>query len=859
MKRFLTAVLSAALLICTLPAAFAASDIQNHWAKSYIEALSNQGIMNPSSSTGEYKPNQAITRAEFMRYINRAFDFTQKSTISFADVAKADWYYETVQIAVAHGYINGVGNNKMDPNGTLTREQAATILGRLQKYTPTSSDSLLTSFKDSGTINSWSREYLADAIDNGYLNGYTDGTLKPQGQITRAEIAKILYFYMGTPLNTKSGVYTSANLQSTTKNVSITAPCTLSDTTVNGNLYITEGVLSGEVSLKNVNVSGRVIISGGAVTLDGVNTAQMVVSTPLGITPQVICSGNTNIGQTTVMTSASLSESNLSVSAGGLSDLTLSGSGLSLTLDGQVWTTKVSQPATILTTGGTEINELTADAKVTVSGGGSIQKAKLNATGCNLLMKPGSVELASGVTATIAGEEVKSSSSVSVSPAALSFDVSDTSSIAHSYDFTFNSDKNDLTKVVCNGANLKQGTDYALLTSQNGIRVYKTYLTTLSAGTYSMELYFEDGTKAAIAVSSINSALSAVSPSTVTFDKYKESANYADQSVTVTLPAGTTLSDVKIGSTLLTRGDDYTYASTSGLVTLKLSALASRSTGSYTVTFVPSRGSSMTCALTVVDTSPVNALSQSTADFDANTSSGGYTDLTVTLKPANGATLKYIRSNNKTLEENWQYQTNGNVITLSKSAVSSFATSGANYADFTFVMSSGVNPVLRVNYVTTYALTATVVDDLGNAISGASVTCTPSDAETGTPVQTVNTDSSGKAVFYVKRGSYTLKASDSRFTASVSATTSVTNARTVTLTGEILETVEITVTNSYGAKLSGAAVTIGGKIVNTGADGVATFRLKRSTYTAQIACQGYTSQSLAIIVKDTVRERVILK
>lgn len=97
---------------------------------------------------------------------------------------------------------------------------------------------------------------------------------------------------------------------------------------------------------------------------------------------------------------------------------------------------------------------------------------------------------------------------------------------------------------------------------------------------------------------------------------------------------------------------------------------------------------------------------------------GGYTDLTVTLNPADGATLRYIRAGNKTLEEDWQYRVEGNKVTLNRSAVAEFGEDGATYADFTFVMSSGKNPVLRVNYVTTYALTASVVDDLGPADRG---------------------------------------------------------------------------------------------------------------------------------------------
>ena len=58
----------------------------------------------------------------------------------------------------------------------------------------------------------------------------------------------------------------------------------------------------------------------------------------------------------------------------------------------------------------------------------------------------------------------------------------------------------------------------------------------------------------------------------------------------------------------------------------------------------------------MVDTAPVNEVVPGTVDFDANTSSGGYADLVVTLNMVDGAALKNIRSNGKTLEENWQYK-----------------------------------------------------------------------------------------------------------------------------------------------------------------------------------------------------------
>ncbi len=152
-------------------------------------------------------------------------------------------------------------------------------------------------------------------------------------------------------------------------------------------------MLSGNVNLNNVTVKGDIIVGGGNVTLDGVTAMNLIVSNPMGIKPTVIATGSTNIGTAEVQSSASLSESGLSANAGGFSDVTVTGEGASLSLDASVWDLDTKAASTIVTTGSTLISELTADAKTTVTGNGSVQTAKLNASGCELVMQPAEVQL----------------------------------------------------------------------------------------------------------------------------------------------------------------------------------------------------------------------------------------------------------------------------------------------------------------------------------------------------------------------------------------------------------------------------------------------------------------------------------
>ena len=77
---------------------------------------------------------------------------------------------------------------------------------------------------------------------------------------------------------------------------------------------------------------------------------------------------------------------------------------------------------------------------------------------------------------------------------------------------------------------------------------------------YTAELLFTDGSTAAIGILVGDSAQNAVSPTQVTFDKYDQSPNYSNISITLVMPSGTRLDTVKLGSTVLEMGVDYTYS-----------------------------------------------------------------------------------------------------------------------------------------------------------------------------------------------------------------------------------------------------------------------------------------------------------
>ena len=114
-------------------------------------------------------------------------------------------------------------------------------------------------------MSDWAAGYIKAAADKGFIAGYSDGTFKPGKVVSRGEVAKILYYYLGTSLSTAGKAYTGADLKTDTTNVTISENCTLSDAAIQGDLYITEGLGSDAVTLTNVTVNGSIIVSGGTV------------------------------------------------------------------------------------------------------------------------------------------------------------------------------------------------------------------------------------------------------------------------------------------------------------------------------------------------------------------------------------------------------------------------------------------------------------------------------------------------------------------------------------------------------------------------------------------------------------------
>ena len=174
------------------------SDVKNHANQTSIEALASRGIIN-GMGKGTFMPNKTMTRAEFAAIVTRALGLAAKDTKAFTDVPSSKWYAGYIGAANSSGIVNGVGGGKFNPDGTITRQEAAAMVARAAKLCglDTSMDAgatkdVLAQFGDYRSVASWAKESLAFCY---YTNILDQSALKiePTKAILRCEIAQMLY------------------------------------------------------------------------------------------------------------------------------------------------------------------------------------------------------------------------------------------------------------------------------------------------------------------------------------------------------------------------------------------------------------------------------------------------------------------------------------------------------------------------------------------------------------------------------------------------------------------------------------------------------------------------------------------
>ncbi|TVX85609.1 cadherin-like beta sandwich domain-containing protein [Paenibacillus agilis] len=165
------------------------NDILGHWANEDIQLMAARQLIG-GYEDGAFRPDQQITRAEFIQVLVTALELKGDKSMQYADVQEDAWYYDSVNRASAAGIVKGDKKNQFRPNEKITREEIAAIFGRLIENTENFSytNTLnIHSFKDVNQVSPWAKDAFNIAIQARIISGTSEKLLSPKASGTRAQ------------------------------------------------------------------------------------------------------------------------------------------------------------------------------------------------------------------------------------------------------------------------------------------------------------------------------------------------------------------------------------------------------------------------------------------------------------------------------------------------------------------------------------------------------------------------------------------------------------------------------------------------------------------------------------------------
>jgi hypothetical protein len=167
------------------------SDVRDHWAQSYIIGLKNKGIITGKTDK-LFDPEGQLTRAEAaVMLVRLALGEPSAGGAPFSDAAN-HWARDYIAAAYDTEFVTGVTDTRFEPNRAVTREEFAALAARYTNIDDTF-DMTEPLYSDvSAENNPWSNAAIVKLTLNNVLAGYPDGAFRPGAPVTRAEAAKVV-------------------------------------------------------------------------------------------------------------------------------------------------------------------------------------------------------------------------------------------------------------------------------------------------------------------------------------------------------------------------------------------------------------------------------------------------------------------------------------------------------------------------------------------------------------------------------------------------------------------------------------------------------------------------------------------
>nr|WP_294582773.1 Ig-like domain-containing protein [uncultured Anaerotignum sp.] len=396
----ITAVLAASMAM-SVTAFGAPTDIQGHWAQNTINKWVDKGDIS-GYPDGTFRPNNMITRAEFVVLVNNAMGYTKSGYAYFSDVPSHYWGKNAIQTGVAAGYISGDGNGIFRPNDPVTRQEAAAMISRILDLKQ--NESRAYRYTDSYAISNWAKGVVGAVSEAGIMAGYPDGSFGPNKVLTRAEAVLAL----DKTVNYKPGDK-EEDKEETKKEDMLLTQSKLEDTTITGDLTISDRLGTKTITLDNVTVKGKLIVDGGGeIILKDCDIKEMVMDQK---DTAVKASGKTTVEKTTFQKIGKLTGGDYTdviVDKELSGSITIDAKVRNLTLDAEtdlklgsdariknMEITKNADKATIDFSKG-KVEDMTVKDKVTIKGSGDIDTMTVYVSDVNTSIRPDTVKTKDG-------------------------------------------------------------------------------------------------------------------------------------------------------------------------------------------------------------------------------------------------------------------------------------------------------------------------------------------------------------------------------------------------------------------------------------------------------------------------------
>lgn len=164
----------------------------DHWAYGYVNTLRSSKIIDGYEDGTFRPDNSVTREEFVKMIVSASGLYSASAECEFGDVQNGQWYYKYISSAVSAGLVNGVSEDTFGTGGLITREDAAVIAARILDKFGKKVNAESAVFTDANLISDYAADSINTLAALGIISGQPDGSFEPQGALTRAQAARII-------------------------------------------------------------------------------------------------------------------------------------------------------------------------------------------------------------------------------------------------------------------------------------------------------------------------------------------------------------------------------------------------------------------------------------------------------------------------------------------------------------------------------------------------------------------------------------------------------------------------------------------------------------------------------------------